>query len=102
VAERVANHEANPPLRGMLDALGMQVNGRFVLAEDQSAQGFSFAPLQGDFVRRRVPEHIRAQLPDSLVVIDEKDNILSRLAAVIYVMKRLGGMWFLAASVLSL
>jgi predicted DCC family thiol-disulfide oxidoreductase YuxK len=75
---------------------------RFVLTEDQCAQPFSFAPLQGDFVRRRVPEHIRAQLPDSVVVIDEKNNILVRSAAVIYVMKRLGGMWFLAASLLSL
>jgi predicted DCC family thiol-disulfide oxidoreductase YuxK len=75
---------------------------RFVLTEDQSARPFSFAPLQGDFVRGRVPEHIRAQLPDSVVVMDEKNNILVRSAAVIYVMKRLGGMWFLAASLLSL
>jgi len=75
---------------------------RFVLIEDQSARPFSFAPLQGDFGRNRVPEHIRAQLPDSVVVMDEKNNILVRSAAVIYVMKRLGGMWFLAASLLSL
>jgi predicted DCC family thiol-disulfide oxidoreductase YuxK len=75
---------------------------RFVLTEDQSALPFSFAPLQGDFVRGRVPEPIRAQLPDSVVVMDEKNNILVRSAAVIYVMKRLGGMWFLAASLLSL
>jgi predicted DCC family thiol-disulfide oxidoreductase YuxK len=34
--------------------------------------------------------------------MDEKNNILVRSAAVIYVMKRLGGMWFLAASLLSL
>lgn len=75
---------------------------RFVLTEDQSAQPFSFAALQGDFVRRRVPEHIRAQLPDSVVVMDEEDNILVRSGAVIYVMKRLGGMWFLTANLLSL
>ena len=53
-------------------------------------------------MRNRVPEHIRAQLPDSVVVMGEKNNILVRSAAVIYVMKRLGGMWFLAASLLSL
>jgi len=75
---------------------------RFVLTEDQSAKPLSFAPLQGDFVRSKVPEHIRVQLPDSVVVMDEKNNILVRSAAVIYVMKRLGGMWFLAASLLSL
>lgn len=28
MAERVANHEVNPLLCGMLDALGMQVNVR--------------------------------------------------------------------------
>ena len=53
-------------------------------------------------MRSKVSEHIRAQLPDSIVVMDEKNNILVRSAAVIYVMKRLGGMWFLAASLLSL
>lgn len=74
---------------------------RFVLKEDRSARPFSFAPLQGDFVRRAVAEHIRRQLPDSVVVLDEKDNVLARSAAVIYVLKRLGGIWFVAAFLLS-
>lgn len=62
---------------------------------------FSFAPLQGDFVRRAIAEDVRRKLPDSLVVLDEKNNVLVRSAAVIYVMKRLGGIWFLAASLMS-
>ena len=65
---------------------------RFVLTEDQSAKPLSFAPLQGDFVRSKVAEHIRVLLPDSVVVMDaEKNNILGAIMAVIYVMKRLGG-----------
>jgi predicted DCC family thiol-disulfide oxidoreductase YuxK len=75
---------------------------RFVLKEDRSARPFSFAPLQGDFVRRTVPEHVRVTFPDSVVVMDEKNSILTRSAAVIYVMKRLGGLWFVAAGFLSL
>jgi predicted DCC family thiol-disulfide oxidoreductase YuxK len=62
---------------------------------------FSFAPLQGDFVRRAIAADVRRKLPDSLVVLDEKNNVLVRSAAVIYVMKRLGGIWFLAASLMS-
>jgi predicted DCC family thiol-disulfide oxidoreductase YuxK len=34
-------------------------------------------------------------------VLDDKNNVLVRSAAVIYVMKRLGGVWFLSASLLS-
>lgn len=75
---------------------------RFVLMEDQSDQPFYFAPLQGELVRSRISDAARAQLPDSVVVIDGKSNIFAQSAAVIYVMKRLGGIWFLAASLLSL
>jgi predicted DCC family thiol-disulfide oxidoreductase YuxK len=74
---------------------------RFVLKEDRSVRPFSFSPLQGDFVRRAIAEDVRGKLPDSLVVLDEKNNVLVRSAAVIYVMKRLGGIWFLAASLMS-
>jgi predicted DCC family thiol-disulfide oxidoreductase YuxK len=75
---------------------------RFVLQEDRSAQPFAFAPLQGEFVRRAVPEHIRISLPDSVVVMNGENRILTRSTAVIYVMKRLGGLWFVAATLLGL
>jgi len=74
----------------------------FVLEEDRSAQPFSFAPLQGEFARRSLPECLRANLPESVVVLDEKNSVLTRSAAVIYVMKRLGGFWFLGAGALML
>ena len=73
---------------------------QFVLREDRSARPFSFSPLQGHLIRDTLPEDVRRKLPDSVVVLD-KNNVLVRSAAVIYVMKRLGGIWFLAASLLS-
>ena len=75
---------------------------QFALQEDHSPQPFSFAPLQGDFVRRTVPDDVRAGLPDCVVVLDVKNRILTRSAAVIFVMKRLGGLWVPAAFLLSL
>ena len=74
---------------------------RFVLSEDQSAHPFSFAPLQGEEIKRTIAEPVRAKLPDSVVVVEENRNVLTRSAAVIYVLKRLGGLWFLCATVLS-
>ena len=75
---------------------------QFALQEDQSPQPFSFAPLQGDFVRRTVPDDVRAGLPDSVVVVDGKNRILTRSTAVIFVMKRLGGPWVPAAFLLTM
>jgi len=75
---------------------------RFALKEDRSARPFTFAPLQGDFVRRAIAKDIRRELPDSIVVLDGQNRVLVRSAAVIYVMKRLGGLWFLAALLMSL
>jgi len=75
---------------------------RFVLSEDQSAHPFSFAPLQGEEIKRTIAEPIRVKLPDSVVVVEENRNVLTRSAAVIYVLKRLGGLWFLCATLLSL
>jgi predicted DCC family thiol-disulfide oxidoreductase YuxK len=74
---------------------------RFVLSEDQSARPFLFAPLQGEEIKRAIAEPVRAKLPDSVVVVEENKNVLTRSAAVIYVLKRLGGLWFLCAMLLS-
>jgi predicted DCC family thiol-disulfide oxidoreductase YuxK len=75
---------------------------RFVLSEDQSSHPFSFAPLQGEEIKRSIAESVRAKLPDSVVVVEENKNVLTRSTAVIYVLKRLGGLWFLGATLLSL
>ena len=75
---------------------------RFVLSEDQSAHPFSFAPLQGEEIKRSIADSVRAGLPDSVVVVEENMNVLARSAAVIYVLQRLGGLWFFSATLLSL
>lgn len=75
---------------------------RFVLSEDQSAHPFSFAPLQGEQIKRSIADGVRSQLPDSVVVVEENNNVLTRSTAVIYVMKRLGGLWLFGATLLSL
>ena len=75
---------------------------RFVLSEDQSAHPFSFAPLQGEEIKRSIADSVRAGLPDSVVVVEENKNVLTRSAAVIYVLQRLGGLWFFSATLLSL
>lgn len=75
---------------------------RFVLSEDQSSHPFSFAPLQGEQIKRSIADAVRAELPDSVVVMGENKSVLTRSAAVIYVLKRLGGLWFFCATLLSL
>lgn len=75
---------------------------RFVLSEDQSAKPFSFAPLQGEQIKRAIADRVYSTLPNSVVVVDESKNVLTRSTAVIYVLRRLGGLWLVFASFLSL
>lgn len=92
--------------RGELDELIFYDGGcglchgfiRFVLSEDHDA-AFKFAPLQSDTFLARVPEDVRKSLPDSVVVATADGRILSRAAAVAYVMKRLGGAWSASARI---
>ena len=65
---------------------------RFVLAEDH-AGAFQFSPLQGKSIQQRLSETQRASLPDSIVVVTADGRILTRSAAVMHVLARLGGMW---------
>lgn len=71
---------------------------RFVLAEDRAGTAFRFAPLQGETFAARVPAEMRRLLPDSLVVLTEGGETLVRSAAVLYVLGRLGGLWWPLAS----
>lgn len=72
---------------------------RFVLAEDRSRRAFDFAPLQGEKLGESVPEPMRAALPDSLVVLTSDRAVLSRSAAVLHILRRMGGLWRLFAEV---
>ena len=72
---------------------------RFVLARD-GAGLFRFAPLDSDVFRAAVPQASRKNLGDSLVVLTADGSLLTRSAAVLHVLRRLGGLWRLLAGLI--
>lgn len=72
---------------------------RFILSEDARGEAFRFAPLQGETFQARVSEAQRASLPDSLLILTAEGALLTRSSAVLYLMRRLGGLWRLLAMV---
>jgi predicted DCC family thiol-disulfide oxidoreductase YuxK len=71
---------------------------RFVLAEDRAGTAFRFAPLDSDAFRAAIPEGRRAELPDSLVIHTAEGALLVRSTAVLHLLRRLGGLWRLLAT----
>jgi predicted DCC family thiol-disulfide oxidoreductase YuxK len=74
---------------------------RFLLAEDRVGDTFRFAPLGSDAFLAVVPEPARTQLPDSLVLRTSEGELLTRSAAVLHAMRRLGGAWRVLAAAVS-
>lgn len=74
---------------------------RFVLRADREGRAFRFAPLGGRTFDERVPPAVRAGLPDSIVVRTAEGALLTRSAAAIHVLRRLGGGWRWAAGLLA-
>ena len=74
---------------------------RFLLAEDRTGTTFQFAPLESETFRLVIPEAERALLPDSIVVRTAEGVTLMRSAAVLYALKRLGGLWRVCAMIVS-
>jgi predicted DCC family thiol-disulfide oxidoreductase YuxK len=66
---------------------------RFILAKD-SCSAFRFAPLQSPTFEKALPEDKREKLPDSIVLLTRDAKILTYSSAVVYVLKRLGGVWW--------
>ena len=75
---------------------------RFAIARDRDGSRFRFAALGGEAFRRLVPEARRAGLPDSIVVITADGTLLSRSAAVIHILERIGGPWRLPGGLMAL
>lgn len=71
---------------------------RFALAEAPIPEAFRFAPLNGRAFFERVPEELRAPLPDSLVVEDGAGRLAVRSDAVLRVLERCGGLWRVLAA----
>lgn len=66
---------------------------RFLLARDPAGTKFNFAPLQGAYFAAAVPESQRANLPDSVVVKTADGQMLVRSDAVLYLLRRLSGVY---------
>lgn len=63
---------------------------------------FRYAPLQGTTFAAAVPAATRATLPDSIVLRAADGRLLVRSAAVLHVLRRLGGGWAGAAAAAAL
>jgi predicted DCC family thiol-disulfide oxidoreductase YuxK len=72
---------------------------RFILAEDRLGSAFRFAPLGGEIFLASLTETQRASLPDSVAILTEDGRLLVRSAAVVHLLRRLGGIWKLVGSV---
>jgi predicted DCC family thiol-disulfide oxidoreductase YuxK len=66
---------------------------RFVLAVDKKGEAFRFAPRSGETFSTMIPAEIRVALPASIVVLTSETRVLTRSAAVLHILKRLGGPW---------
>jgi predicted DCC family thiol-disulfide oxidoreductase YuxK len=75
---------------------------RFAIARDLDGRRFRFAALGSEAFRRLVPEALRRGLPDSIVVLTPDGALLSRSAAIIHILDRIGGPWRLQARLLAL
>ena len=74
---------------------------RFLLGADREGRLFRFAPIEGETFRARVAPHLREALPDSLVVLAEDGRLLTRSAATVHVLRRVGGVWAVLAALVA-
>ncbi|MBI3798893.1 MAG: DUF393 domain-containing protein [Deltaproteobacteria bacterium] len=74
---------------------------RFILAEDRVGDLFCFAPLDSENFRAAVCEADRTALPDSLLVLTTAGLLLTRSAAVLHILRRLGGVWRVLGNVVA-
>jgi predicted DCC family thiol-disulfide oxidoreductase YuxK len=75
---------------------------RFVLKHDRSGRAFRFAPLQGTTYASRVSAEQRAKLPNSIVVLTQDGDALTRSDAFVHIFRQLGGGWKTFAGALAL
>jgi len=75
---------------------------RFLIAQDPTGDKFDFAPLQGVYCAAAITQSQRQSLPDSIVVRTHEGGLLVKSAAVLYVLKRIGGAWRAIGNVLGI
>lgn len=66
----------------------------FVLEQDASESAFVFTPLRSERARAALPDpKLHTMLPDSIVVVTERGEVLTKSSAALYIGLRLGGLW---------
>lgn len=67
---------------------------KFIFRHDTSGTAFRFTPLQSELVDDLLPVHVKREaLPDSMVVVTTRGEVLLKSDAALYIAKRMGGMW---------
>jgi predicted DCC family thiol-disulfide oxidoreductase YuxK len=74
---------------------------KLLLAADRRGTLFRYAPLGGATFHARVPTDERGVLPDSVVIYTSDGALLIRSAAVLHVLRRVGGWWRVLAFLLA-
>ena len=74
---------------------------RFLLAWDQDGERFRFASLGSQAFQAAFSEQERQEFPDSLIVLTGDGAVLTRSAATVHLLRRLGGLWRVLGTLLS-
>lgn len=74
---------------------------KFVLALDKK-DFFLFSPLQGQTLRGRLEDSKIKTLPDSIIVVDDKNDLHLKSDAIIFILSNLGYLSFFLAVILKL
>ncbi len=72
---------------------------KFVLPRDPDGERFVFSPLQGELITQELTDEQRAGLPDSIVLLEPDGTLKTKSAAVLAILRRLGGFWAFCAAV---
>jgi predicted DCC family thiol-disulfide oxidoreductase YuxK len=72
----------------------------FVLRHDREGTRFRFAPLHGEAFRENVKGPLATDIPDSVVVLANGGALLTRSAATVHILRRIGGVWALLGGLL--
>ena len=75
---------------------------KFLIARDSAGDKFKFAPIGGGFYQKAFSAEVTASLPDSVIVLDEKNAIHTKAAGVSLALERIGGGWGVISSVLKI
>lgn len=73
---------------------------RLILSE-QSTNQYRFSPLQGKSFKTFLTKKQIENLPDSFIVFTDNKEILLEGKAVVYILRSLGGFWFILGSILN-